>query len=509
MTRSLTVLIFLICLSTSTLAVDLDRLNESDYRTETQKLVAAAIPQAEADPTRPVYHFRPVSQWMNDICGAIYHEDYCHIFYQYNPTSGDRWGNDHTVWAHARSRDLVNWEDLPWALVPQKQQSELRCNSGCVALDGDGKPMLFYTRVPADGKSTCLGKREQWAARPLDDDLIRWKRLPGPILAAGKKGIPKEVFAGWSDPFVFRAGGQTWVTFKECQGLVGKATDSSLSNWHFAGYIDNVDGECPNFFQLDGHWVLIRSTKPLSYLVGQFDPEKISFKTVRSATTLDYGFGKTPPKDRVWTRGLYGTNIFFDPSGRCLLVGWICGFKGGRGWNGCMSLPRELTLDSQLRLIQKPARELQSLRRDHKKIDSLKASSMTIPIPGLTGDTFELVATLDPGDSRRCGLLLEGDQLGEQSQSITLEEGVLDVAGTKVPVEKGKPVQLRLFLDKSVLELFINNGRASVTKVCYFDGDRDNISFFADQGTATLQSPEFWRLAPARLSVCDPEAFTP
>ena len=189
---------------------------ESPWSTEKAlAAVRAAIPQASADPTRPVCHFRPPAQWMNDICGAIYHNGYYHIFYQYDPFTGDRWGDDYTAWAHARSKDLVHWEDLPWAFVPMKDRGEMRCNSGCVTRDGNGRPMIFYTFVPERsfvperGDATRLGKREQWGVIPLDDDLIEWRRVKdGPLMAAGMNGVPAEVNGGWSDPFVFRADGR-------------------------------------------------------------------------------------------------------------------------------------------------------------------------------------------------------------------------------------------------------------------------------------------------------------
>ena len=124
-----------------------------------------AIPRAAKDTTRPMYHFRPPARWMNDICGAIYYKGYHHVFHQSNPYLDDEYG---WGWGHARSKDLVNWEVLPFALPPMKHRGERRCNSGCVALDGNGRPMIFYTFVPM-----VRAKRNQWAAVPLDDDLIR------------------------------------------------------------------------------------------------------------------------------------------------------------------------------------------------------------------------------------------------------------------------------------------------------------------------------------------------
>ena len=121
--------------------------------------------------------------------------------------------------------------------------------------------MIFYTFVPQNNTSTKLGKREQWAAIPLDDDLIKWRRVKGPVMAAGEGGVPESVPGGWSDPFVFRAGGRTFVTYKSCNGLVGEATNEELTKWKYVGQMDGVTGECPNFFPLDDKWVLLRSSR--------------------------------------------------------------------------------------------------------------------------------------------------------------------------------------------------------------------------------------------------------
>src|SRR5215210_2729509 len=75
----------------------------------------AAIPVAERDPERPIYHFRPPANWNNDPNGTLFYRGWHHLFYQLNPAA-PRGGNQH--WGHARSKDLVNWEHLPIALWP-------------------------------------------------------------------------------------------------------------------------------------------------------------------------------------------------------------------------------------------------------------------------------------------------------------------------------------------------------------------------------------------------------
>jgi len=353
---------------------------------EAMEAVRAAIPRAAKDPTRPVYHFRPPAQWMNDICGALYHKGNYHVFYQLNPF-GDTWGSKGSSWGHARSKDLVHWEHLPIAIVPSSDRGELRCNSGCVALNGEGMPMIFYTFVPqAKGR-----KREQWAAIACDDELLTWRKLDeNPLMAAG---------------------------------------------------------------------------------------------------------------------------VLFDAKGRCILFGWVSGFEAGRGWNGCMSLPRVLTLDGDARPIQTPAPELAALRGKHIRVGDLALNDRGHVLEGARGDTLEVLAELEPGTAKAVGLKLRS--LNEVGLASRLPAGkmpappshravvlrydghTLDVDGTPVPLtldDKQRTLTLHVFLDKSAMEVFINGGRECVTRVIYPGQDALGIEVFAQGGPAVVRSLDVWHL---------------
>ncbi len=460
------------------------------------KAVEAAVPKAAEDPTRPVCHFRPPAQWMNDICGAIYDKGYYHIFYQLNPF-GDTWGANDSSWAHARSKDLVRWEHLPIALAPRTDRGERRCNSGCVARNADGTPMIFYTFVPARTSATKLGKREQWAAVACDDELKTWQRVKeNPLLAAGENGVPADINGGWSDPFVFRAGGRTFATFKSCGGGVCEAENKELTKWKYIGRIDGVEGECPNFFKLGGRWVLLRSTYPPSYQIGRFDPEKMRFEMNGPRGTLDYVYG--PKRSGPNSRGFYGTNVLFDADGRCVLFGWVSGFKPGRGWNGCMSIPRILTLGSDERPIQTPAPELEKLRGEHVNVENLTLKNESKVIQR-AGDTFEVRAEFTPGDAKSFGLKLGPSNGRAGGFTIACNGKNLNAAGTEVPdvlTDKQKTLKLRLFFDKSVMELFIGDGRQTVTRVVYPESGNLRVEAFAAGGTATIKRLDAWALKP-------------
>ncbi len=477
----------------ATAQTDDERLAEEIRRATAAR--AEAIPQAARDPYRPMFHYRPPAQWMNDICGTVFHNGFHHVFYQNNPYSADQYG---WGWGHARSKDLVHWEELPFALVPMTHRGELRCNSGNVALDADGKPMIFFTSVPRHG-----GVRSQWAATPLDDDLIRWRRVGDrPIMERGKDGIPGDkVHPSWSDPYLFKKDGRTFVTFKKAQGMVCEARDPTLTRWTFLGFMAGVAGECPNVFELGGKCVILRSTHPLSSVIGDLvlARDSIRFDADGPAVSLDYGFGDRPPEDRTkgQTRGFYGTNAYEDTAGRRILCGWISGFRTGRGWNGCMSLPRILTLDRKNRIVQTPVPELEALRGAHTRLGRIPLSSEVRLVEGVSGSQLEVVAEFDPGTAGAVGIKLRCGSDAQRGIVLRFADGVLDVAGTAVPIEPddaGKTLGLRIFLDHSVLEVFINGGRKAVTRVEYPDENDLAVAVFAEDGDAIVQSLDAWVL---------------
>ena len=164
--------------------------------------------------------------------------------------------------------------------------------------------------------------------------------------------------------------------------LLYEARENSLKSWKYKGIFfrhpdkDLGSLECPNFFKLNGQWILIVSTyNKAEYFLGPWAAEEIEFIPV-SHDLIDH------------SPNFYATHGLIDDQGRIILMAWLPGFMAsksqsglviqpqsagdwslmkGQGWNGCMSLPRMLSLEneSSLKLIQKPVTELQKLRQMH------------------------------------------------------------------------------------------------------------------------------------------------
>jgi len=443
--------------------------------------VQKATPRVQEDKRRPVYHFLPPALWMNDPNGPIYHRGYYHMFYQFNPY-GDNWGNMH--WGHARSKDLVHWEHLPIALWPSKDDGEDHCFSGSAAIGPDGRLMLFYTSIgPRDP--------EQWAAIAEDDEGIVWKKwTKNPILTLKDHGNVK--IDEWRDPFVFRENGRWYMVVgghrAGAKGGITLYTSDDMVRWRFLGI--PVEGkeanwECPNLFKLDGKWVLIYSPHgPARYNTGTLDLNQGKF-VVEHEGTLDPG-------------QFYAPNGLEDPNGRRLLWGWINGFPAGRGWNGCLTLPRVLKLSPDGALLQQPAPELKALRDPNvTHINAMELGENPLSLSEIQGDTLEILAELEPRNAKAVGLAVRRSRDGQRAVTIRYDGEQLDVAGARIPLklaEGKKTLRLQVYLDHSVIEVYADDGRACVTRVINANEEDLGIAAFAEGRGATLHALDAWRL---------------
>ncbi len=112
--------------------------------------------------------------------------------------------------------------------------------------------------------------------------------------------------------------------------------------------------------------------------------------------------------------------------------------------------------------------------------------------------TLEIVAELTPGNATACGLKVRCSPNGQHAITLAHTGSTLNVAGTEVPLTTAdqKNLRLHIFLDRSVMEVFIGAGHQAVTRVIYPRQDDVHIQFFATNGTATLSSLDVWQMKP-------------
>ena len=281
---------------------------------------------------RPKEHFTPRANWINDPNGLIFHGGYYHLFFQHNPF-GNQWG--HMSWGHARSKDLVNWEELPLAIPEQRDHMIF---SGSAVFDqANNRLAAFYTAHKP-------GNQSQWVVFSYDDGL-NW------IEHQKVLDLNLEEFR---DPKVFKYKDK-WimVTVKSTEHLVAFFESRDLINWQFLSdyEVPGVDVlyECPDLFELDGKWVLLLSTNPggaaggsgMHYVIGNFNG--LEFKESSEVRFLDYGSD-------------YYAAVTFNETNERISIGWMNNWLYANEypseiWNGSMTLARKLGISNN-QLVQ-------------------------------------------------------------------------------------------------------------------------------------------------------------
>ncbi|GHV14079.1 glycosyl hydrolase family 32 [Spirochaetia bacterium] len=425
---------------------------------------------------RPVYHFTPPSGWMNDPNGPLFYDGYYHIFYQHNP-AGDTWGNIH--WGHARSRDLFHWEHLPIALAPSPELGESHCFSGCAVLDGD-TPVILYTSV-GEGDRNARSGAVQYLARSRDR-MQSWQKTR--IL---DNTIHREAVLEWRDPFVWKEKGEWYCILggsRNGYGCITRYRSPDLLNWHYAGTLfENRDFpflECPNYLPLDGPssgkggLLLYSPGSDVVWHSGRINGEG-RFEAEHSGI-LDYS----------GCNGFYAPNTLMnDPAGRYIAWGWITeAARNGypvSGYSGALSLPRKLSLDAAGKLRQEPPEELETILSAPLEQDSFslcgserkfktRGRELEIHVKAgcAPGDDFSINVYQSP-----CGRERSSVRYCAATGTVTLEKGLSTLAGEPMKdFQRGTTsgntgeLDLQIFLDHSVIEIFIN-GKEAITGRLY------------------------------------------
>jgi beta-fructofuranosidase len=400
------------------------------------------VPAAQADPMRPRYHFAAPARWMNDPNGTIFINGEYHLFYQLNPYAA-HWGEVH--WGHAKSIDLVHWEHLPIALAPAYELGEQHCFSGCCVND-NGIPVIFYTSIGGLlGLANARRGAQQWKATG-NSTLTHWRKAEdNPVVDQSLH--PRKIY-DWRDPYIWKDDSQWRMViagkhFGDLGGSVFMYSSPDLKTWDFNGTIfkhKNKGTECPNVLKFGDRYMLIISPfSQVQYALGKLENNMfVSDKWL----TLDHG------------KDFYATNTFMDGDEGYKLVAWLK-VPGNGTWHGCLSQPRHVTLNDSAELRIVPAASLQSLRMKSIQFDN----------SNLVGNSLEIKATFQQADpASTVGLILKDDER-EYPLTIDLPNSRLHVLNEKCTLEHcnpAEPLNLHIFIDHSVVEVFVNE-RESLT----------------------------------------------
>lgn len=457
---------------------------------------------------RPDFHLSVRTGWLNDPNGFSYYRGEYHLFYQYYPYES-KWGSMH--WGHAVSKDLLHWEYLPAALAPDEKYDKDGCFSGSAVVLPDGRHLLMYTGVVkehqaddvfCDVQTQCLAvgdgvDYEKYGMNPVLD----WRDLP--------KGASRYDFR---DPKVWQEKDGTYYCVAgnrpaDGSGQILLYMSKDGFKWEFKSILaanHNRFGkmwECPDFFELDGTWVLLTSPqdmlpKGFEYhngngtlcLIGDYDRETYTFKEKKDQA-VDYGID------------FYAPQTVLSPDGRRIMIGWMqnwdaCNLRSPEEpWFGQMSIPRELSVKNG-RLYQWPVRELDGMRSNKTEHRNISFSG-TISLEGVKGRRVDMELALRPGDEenlyQKFAVRFAQNEQYQTSLSFRPRESILKVdrkfSGSRRAIihqrrclvnSTGGRIKMRIILDRFSVEVFVNDGEHVLTATMYTEQEADGISFFGD-----------------------------
>ena len=463
---------------------------------------------------RPTYHFSPLYGWMNDPNGMVYKDGEYHLFYQHNPY-GSKWGNMH--WGHAISKDLINWEHRPDAITPDALGTIF---SGSAVVDTDntagfgaGAIVAIYTQNS--------DRQVQSIAYSTDNGRSFTKYENNPVLTSDARDF--------RDPKVFwHKETQRWIMLLAVGQEMQIFSSSNLKDWAFESSFGEGQGahggvwECPDLFELpvDGtnekKWVLLCNLNPggpfggsaTQYFVGTFNGKEFVNESPSKTKWMDWG------KDH------YATVTWSDaPDNRRIAIAWMSNWQYANDvptfqYRSPNSVPRDLslfTVDGETYLQSAPSPELLKLRDISKKRSFKVNGTRTIKdmIAGNEG-AYEIELTIENQYADVIGFRLYNDKGEEVDMQYDMKEKKFSMDRRKsgevgfnenfpmltwTTIESGKDeLKLRLFVDKSSVEAFVDGGRFVMTNQVFPSEPYTHIDFYSKGGAYKVDSFVIYKL---------------
>lgn len=437
------------------------------------------------------FHVLPPHGLLNDPNGLVHFKGLTHIFFQWNTE-----GTDHSykAWGHAVTDDFAHYTYHEPALLPDAPYDKNGCYSGS-ALVHEEKLYLFYT----GNVKNADGERESYQCAAVSEDGFTFKKL-GPVI-----GEVPGYTAHVRDPKVFRGdlGEFYMVLGAQREDLTGDAIlykSSDLQNWQLLGSLLEKREElgymweCPDLVRLGNQDVFLFSPQGLQedgyrfrnifqtgYYTGRFEAERFQ-KDKNSFDELDRGFE------------FYAPQTFDMPDGRVLLLGWMGTMEKEKeealptmreGWVHHLTIPRELRVNAEGKVLQTPALELMRFFREENVVSG---KDLTIG----RKESF-LLEVLNEHEAQRIRIRVSSDvELKLEDRWFTVEriswlDGKKEIR--QVPLPLGLK-DLKIIGDHTSLEIFINGGEEVFSLRC-FDDDSDRMISLVSSETVTLKISGF------------------
>lgn len=476
------------------------------------------------DMLRPRFHGMPAAGWTNECHGLVYSGGRYHLFFQKN-ADGPYMARLH--WGHISSENLYDWREEKIAIAPGNPYDIKGCWSGCVFTDEvitGGRPNILYTAVDYARASIAQ-------ATPESTSLVNWTKLSrNPIIAARPAGLSDD----FRDPYFFRNGDNAYIIVGSSRGGIGTTTlhryDPVTGNWSnngdlfFTGTSAAQDGtfwEMPNITPMpDGRWLFTATPIGTSQGVrtlywtgsiaadGKFVPA--SEKPALVEMNSRHGFGLLSPT--VYVRDGKTIALGIVPDKLSSANNW------NLGWAHCYSLPREWSLDANGTLIQKPWESLTGLRTSTTFSRTDFDLNGSIDLSPVKGRAVELCGTFTVGTTPfGFNIFKNGSAKGSITYNPASAELIADFSSLTRLIndggvydgvyrctlpqrpKRGSDLKINVFVDHSIVDIFVNDSWATSIRVFPTDSNADGIEAFAN-AVVKVKNLKAWILDPKASS---------
>ncbi len=509
---------------------------------ELLKRFAESRARQSTDRYRPIYHFVSPESTLNDPNGLSYWNGKWHLFYQAYPPEDNR-----QHWGHAISDDLIHWEDLPYAIYPGPERAVF-----------SGSTLVERDRVIAMYHGTEIGNMVAVSSDPLllNWEKTTTNRAAIPLADSAGLPLPYSVFDPciWQKDGVYyslSAGRKPQGAADYPFGTTYLFRSKDLVNWQYLH--EFVEGDrftmvgddyaCPYFWPIGDRYIMpfFSHMSGGQYLLGDYDKVRDKFVVTKHGK---FNFGAATPS------GVHAPSATPDGEGGVVIIFNINAGKPTGEWNQIMSLPRKLTLVGDDDLRQEPAGDVESLRYNPVEVAPMEIrANQDVVIKTIKGDAMEIYLEIDPNDAPALSfdVLRSPDKqeytrisfyqergfssgrdyrFGEVAYSTYTPEAArppvpVRSAGSKrismlsletansslhpdvrprapevapLMLEEGETLKLRIFIDKSVVEVFANGKQALAARVYPSRTDAVGFSIHSHGKEAFLKSLVSWQM---------------
>lgn len=451
------------------------------------------------------YHFQAPFGLINDPNGLSYFNGEYNIFFQWNPFSCE---HKFKHWGLVKTKDFINYTIPKAVLAPVDYYDKNGCYSGS-SIEKDGVLELLYTGNVKDENDNRLS----YQCIATMDKEGNIKKL-GPVLDS----VPKGYTTHFRDPKVyFKYGKYYFAIGAQTDGLKGRVllySSQDMRNWNLEGEIKTsledfgYMWECPSIINLEGKDVLVFSPQGLEkeefkyqniyqagYVIGDLNYDTLEFNH-DDFYELDMGFD------------FYAPQVFEDNKNRTLMIGWMgvpeededkhLSLK--ENWMHCLTLPRELTLKNN-KIYQKPVDEIKELR-DKTFFCKENFTEESLEFSDINKNSYEFILELE--NTKNLEFKIEMFKGHKEHFDLYFKDGICLVSREnmlegpkgirKFKLNENENLNLHVFVDKSAVEMYINQGEYVVSSRVFAKADSVGFKLEGLDKKININKLEIWTL---------------